>query len=206
MASLYALYQRIDQEKYILNENKDVQLLKITAHSLDTLYPESQHVRALSADARNLEMQFSNAEYSRLIDELEPSLPEISLPDPSGDTISLSALGSRAILVSFWASWHPGSIAHNIELKKIYKKYHTQGFEIYQVSMDNNKDEWTRAIEYDELTWINVSELSYPESYAAAVYNVSILPTTFLVTPDGDILGKNLSAGELDRRLAAMLN
>jgi len=206
MASLYALYQRIDSEKYILNDNKDVQLLKITAHSLDTLYPESQHVRALSADARKLEEQLTNAEYTRLIDELEPSFPEISLPDPGGDTISLSSVNSKAILLSFWASWNPASIAHNIELKKIYQQYHSKGFEIYQVSMDNDKDSWLRAIEYDELPWINVSELSYPESYAATVYNVSILPTTFLVTPDGEILGKNLSAGEMNRRLASMLN
>ncbi len=206
MAALYALYQRIDQEKYILNENKDVQLLKITAHTLDTLYPESQHVRALSADARKLEDRLTNAEYSRLIDQMEPSLPEISLPDPSGDTISLSSLDNKAILLSFWASWNAGSIAHNIELKKIYQQYHSKGFEIYQVSMDNDKELWMRAIEYDELPWINVSELSYPESYAAAVYNVSSLPTTFLVTPNGKILGRNLTKGELERSLAVMLN
>jgi thiol-disulfide isomerase/thioredoxin len=206
MASVYALYQKIDDQKYILNENRDVQLLKITAHSLDTLWPESQHVKALAADAINLETKLTNAEYTSLMDQLEHSLPEISLPDPGGDTISLSALNNKAILLSFWASWNPSSVALNIQLKNIYNQYHNKGFEIYQVSLDNNRDSWTRAIEYDELPWINVSELSYPRSYAAAVYNVTDLPTTFLLTPEGDILGKNLSVVELDRRLATVFN
>ena len=205
LAALYALYQRIDEETFILNQNKDVQLMKITAHALDTLFPESRHVKALSADAKKLELQLTGAEYSSLIDKLESSLPELSLPDTRGDTISLSSLGSKAILISFWASWNPLSVSHNLELKKIYEKYHTLGFEIYQVSMDNDKESWLRAVEYDELPWINVSELSYPESYAAAIYNVSSLPTTFLVTPDGEVLGRNLPAGEMDRRLATML-
>jgi peroxiredoxin len=205
LAALYALYQRIDEETYILNQNKDVQLMKITAHALDTLYPGSKHVKALSVDAKKLEMQLTGTQYSRLIDKLDSSLPELSLPDPRGDTISLSSLGNKAILVSFWASWNSQSVAHNLELKKIYERYHPLGFEIYQVSMDNDKESWLHAIDYDELPWINVSELSYPETYAAAIYNVSSLPTTFLVTPDGEVLGKNLTAGELDRKLAAML-
>jgi peroxiredoxin len=206
MASIYALYQKIDDDNFVLNENRDVQMIKITSQVLDTIYPTSEHVIALKHDAANLEEKLLSQQWQQVIASSESTLPEIRLPDPNGDTISLSSLKGKVILLSFWASWDQASVAHNIRLKGIYERYHPMGLEIYQVSFDNEKEAWQRAIQYDELPWINVSELSYPESSVAPVYNIKELPVVFVIDREGQIVGRNYNQVELDRTIQQQLN
>jgi peroxiredoxin len=206
MAAIYALYQRINGQDFILNENKDIQLLKITGQSLDTLYPGSKHVQALVADATKLELQVKGLGYFRLLDQMDGSIPDISLPDRNGDTVRLSSIPEKVVLISFWASWNQQSISHNLELKELYNKFHPKGFEIYQVSLDSKKEPWVNAIQYDEIPWINVSDLSYPRSYTASLYNITSLPATFLINRQGDVIGKNLTRIELDIKLKELLD
>jgi thiol-disulfide isomerase/thioredoxin len=206
MASIYAIYQELDNDTYVLYKNRDIQILKITGAALDTIYPESGHVKSLVANAANLERQIHALDIQRLINETESTLPEIALPDPDGDTILLSSLKGKVVLLSFWASWDKKSKDYNPQLIEIYKRYHRSGFEIYQVSLDNNRESWIQAVEYDELPWISVSDLSYPESLAAAIYNVTSLPMTYLINKKGDISGKNLSIDDINRRIGFLIN
>ncbi len=206
MASIYALYQKIDGNNFVLSDNRDIQLVKITGEALDTIWPGSEHVQALKRDAANLEESLLNQRWRQVVENVESSFPDIRLPDPNGDTIALSSLKGNVILLSFWASWDPASVSHNIPLKGIYDRYHSQGLEIYQVSFDSSRQEWVRAIEFDELPWINVSELSYPESSVAGLYNLDELPVVFLIDKKGNILGKNLNRIDLDRNIQRVLN
>jgi peroxiredoxin len=206
MASIYAIYQKLNDNTYVLYKNRDIQILKITGAALDTIYPESRHVRSLVADAANLEQQIHAADLKSLINEAESSLPGIALPDPSGDTILLSSLNGKVVLLSFWASWDQNSTDLNYHLSKLYKRYHSDGFEIYQVSLDFQKESWIKAIQYDELPWISVCGLDYPESKVAAIYNVTSLPTTYLISRKGDIAGKNLSVPDLERRISLLIH
>lgn len=206
MASIYAIYQKLDNDIYVLYKNRDIQILKITGAALDTIYPESGHVRSLVANAAYLEQQLRATDIQKLINETESSLPEIALPDPYGDTILLSSLKGKVVLLSFWASWDKKSTDYNPQLLEIYNSYHSSGFEIYQVSLDTKKETWMQTIEYDELPWISVSDLSYPESYVAAIYNITSLPTTYLINRHGDISGKNLSIADLNRRIGFLIN
>lgn len=206
MASIYALYQKIDENNFVLNENKDIQLVKITSAALDTIWPGSEHVQALKRDAANLEENLYNQRWRQVIETAENTFPDIRLPDPNGDTIALSSLRGKVILLSFWASWDQASVSQNLLLKVIYNTYHSRGLEIYQVSFDNEKEAWVNAIEYDELPWINVSELSYPESSVAPVYNLEELPAFFLIDRKGAIVGKNFNRIDLDRNIQRLLN
>ncbi len=112
----------------------------------------------------------------------------------------------KVILLSFWASWDQPSVSHNLPLKGIYETYHSRGLEIYQVSFDNEREAWVNAIQYDELPWINVSELSYPESRVAPIYNLEELPVVFLIDRKGKIVGKNFNRIDLDRTIQRLLN
>jgi len=206
MASIYALYQKIDDNNFVLNDNRDIQLVKITSQSLDTIWPGSEHVQALKRDAANLEENLYNARWKQVVETAENTFPDIRLPDPNGDTITLSSLRGKVILLSFWASWDQASVSHNLPLKGIYNTYHSRGLEIYQVSFDSEKEAWVNAIEYDELPWINVSELSYPESRVAAIYNLEELPVVFLIDRKGQIVGKNFNRIDLDRNIQRLLN
>ena len=206
MASVYAIYQKLDDKTFVLFKNRDIQIMKITGTALDTIYPESPHVRSLVANAASLENQIYSSGLRNLIQFAESGFPEIALPDPNGDTIRLSSLKGKVVLLSFWASWDKNSTNLNPSLVELYKRFNSRGFEIYQVSLDYNRESWLNAIEYDELSWINVSDLSYPQSLTAGVYNIQALPANFLINRSGDIVGKNLSINDLNANIPDLIS
>jgi hypothetical protein len=61
------------------------------------------------------------------------------------------------------------------------------------------------AIDFNEFKWYNVSELSFPESRAVLLYNVSSIPTNFLIDRDGNIVAKNLYGRTLETWLDNLL-
>ena len=102
------------------------------------------------------------------------------------------------MLIDFWASWCGPCRKENPNNVKLYNEMKAKGFEIYGVSLDKNKEDWTNAIMQDKLTWVHVSDLKYWSSEAAATYKVESIPATFLIDKDGKILAKNLRGEELN--------
>ena len=76
------------------------------------------------------------------------------------------------------------------------------GFEIFQVSLDQSKLSWERAIKEDGLPWINVSDLKFWDSDVVKLYGVETIPANFLLSRDGSIVTKNLKGDALDNRLS----
>ncbi len=201
LSSVYALYQRYDEQNLILGSESDLQYFKTVADSLEQIYPNSSLTKSLRADIQQREAAYQEAMHlNQLLDmaDEESGFLELSIPDREGVEISLSALRGKVIMVTFWASRSAESINALLQFQSTYKKYHSSGFEIYAVSLDNNKIDWISAIDFNEFEWINVSELSFPESRASLLYNVSALPTTFLINREGDIVAKNLFGRTLD--------
>jgi len=203
LASIVALYQKYDDVNYVLYKNKDIQYVKIVSESLAKKYPESEHVKTLIADKENLLERYnqvvSNSQMNDIVGEHGHviSVPEIYLPNTKGDSISLTKTKGKYILLSFWASWNKDCTKRNLVLKDVYKKYHSKGFEIYQVSLDTKIENWEKAIKFDQLPWINVIDLNGRMSYYAKIYNVRKLPTSFLINPSGEIAFVNPSKEQL---------
>ena len=201
LSSVYALYQKYNQENLVLNLESDLQYFKSVADSLESTYPNSSLTRSLRTDIDQRETAFrETAQLNTLLemaDEISGML-DLSIPDRDNHEIALSSLQGKVILVAFWASGNGESIQAMLQLQSTYKKYHKKGFEVYAISLDNNKINWMNAIDFNEFSWINVSELSFPESKAALLYNITILPTTFLINREGDILAKNLYGRTLE--------
>lgn len=128
--------------------------------------------------------------------------PEIALEDTEGNIAKLSSLKGKVVLIDFWASWCGPCRRENPNLKRVYDKYKSQGFEIFGVSLDNNKSGWLAAIQKDDLTWYHVSDLKGWGSSAAQLYGVRGIPKTFLLDRDGNILKVDMRAEELDLFLA----
>lgn len=128
--------------------------------------------------------------------------PEISLPTPSGETLALSSLKGKYVLLDFWASWCGPCRQENPNVVKTYAAYKDYGFEILGVSLDKDKNAWLKAIENDKLVWKHVSDLQYWNSVAAQAYGVNAIPMTFLVGPDGKIVAKGLRGPSLEKFLA----
>ncbi|MEN8203425.1 MAG: TlpA disulfide reductase family protein [Bacteroidota bacterium] len=202
LSSVYALYQKYNEENLILGSENDLQYFKTLADSLELAYPNSTLTQSLRADIRQKEARFNNAiQVNKLLemaDGKEAGMLDLSIPDRDGKEISLSALKGKVILVCFWASGSDASIQTLLQFKSTYKKYHDRDFEIYAISLDNNKISWMNAMDFNEFEWINVSELSFPESKASLYYNVTSIPSTFLINRDGDIVAKNLYGRNLE--------
>lgn len=202
MASIMVLYQKIDEENFVLYKNRDLQYIKIVSDALAKKYPNSPHVKALMADKDNLLKRYNQLITQKKIDELAKTkkvsgIPDITLPDPKGDSISLNSLKARYKLLCFWATWSQESIQQNIQLVDLYQQYHNKGFDIYMVSLDTKEDAWKKVIQFDQLPWINVIDINGRTSYFAKIYNVRELPTSYLINGDDDIVSVNPSQQEI---------
>ncbi len=208
-ASYYAVFQRYDDGTLVLNpyEKKDLNLFSTVATSLDVYYPESARSKQLKSFVLGIHKEKKmEAMQKQIASEATQSIPEIEEENIYGKKIKLSSLKGKLVLLSFWASWDEKSRSENKNLLKIYKKYKSKGFEIYQVSLDRSKILWEGAIESDKLPWINVSDLKFTDSYPARIYNVQQLPANYLISRDGEIIGKDLFGRILDEKLNDILN
>ncbi len=202
LSSIYALYQKYDDVTPILGSPSDLQYFKSVADSLNLLYPDNALTKSLLADIQRKEQEIENSfqmeELLRRADAETTGLLDLSIPDRNGSEIELSSLKGKVILVFFWASGNQASVEALLQLRPTYDRYHDHGFEVYAISLDNNKVQWMQSVDYNEFDWINVSELSYPDSRAQVFYNVTSLPATFLVNREGDIVAKNLYGRTLE--------
>ena len=131
--------------------------------------------------------------------------PEIEMKTPADKNLALSSLRGKYVLIDFWASWCGPCRKENPNVVRIYYKFKDKGFDIFSVSLDQEKDPWVKAIEKDGLTWNHVSDLQFWNSAAAAAYGVQGIPATFLLDKEGKIIAKNLRGEELERKLTEIL-
>ena len=128
--------------------------------------------------------------------------PEIAMKDPDGNIRKLSDLRGKVVMIDFWASWCRPCRMENPNVVKLYHRYHDKGFEIFSVSLDKNRNDWTNAIKNDGLVWENhVSDLNGWTSTGGAAYGITSVPSTVLVDREGRIIAKNLRGKELEFKL-----
>jgi len=207
LSSVYALYQKFDEEYYVLGEDTDLQYYKIVADSLESVYPDVSLVHSLREDVKKREALYEEKRQMDMLMSMaeETGMPNLSIPDREGNEISLSELKGKVVLVIFWASGNEESVRSLVQLQSVYDRYRDKGFEIYAISLDNDKIKWMNAIDYNEFNWINVSELSYPDSRADKLYNVQQLPAGYLVNREGEIVARDLYGRTLETWLDNLL-
>ena len=131
--------------------------------------------------------------------------PDFTLPDVDGNPVSLSSFRGKYVLVDFWAAWCPDCRKENPNIVAAWEKYKDKNFAVLGVSLDRKRDQWLAAIEKDNLTWTQVSDLKYWDSEAAVLYCIRWIPMSFLIDPEGKIVSIGLEGEELHNKLEELL-
>ncbi|NSW94640.1 MAG: redoxin domain-containing protein [Bacteroidales bacterium] len=201
MAALKALYQKIDDDTYVMYDTRDLQYMKIVADSLGRYYPESKHVKALGQDLKNELGRYYTLQLKQMTDTIPETRLDPELADISGKRIRLSSLRGKVVLLAFWSAASRDCIAENLQLKEFYKLYNKKGFEIYQINLDADESVWKNAVKFDELPWISTREDDPSNPKYANLFNVQSLPYNYLFDRNGNIIATNLHGRPLQIKL-----
>jgi peroxiredoxin len=202
LTSILAIYQKFNNGEYIV---QDLQTIKIAASALYSMYPTSEHAKALYNDTKSMIATTQNMKLQEFINSNGSNSPEIELPDPSGREIKLSSLRGKFVLIQFWSALDLNSRILNPVLKENYQKFNSRGFEIYQVSVDTSRQTWIQTIKADGLNWLNVGDMNGSQK-AVASYNIQSVPFNYLLDREGKIIARDLKGPALYKKLNEILN
>lgn len=127
--------------------------------------------------------------------------PDFQLNNLEGKPVDLKSYRGKYVLIDFWASWCGPCRQESPTLVRLYNAFKDKGFEILTVSIDTDANKWKNAVKKDGFTWQSVSELSGYSGASSALYNITAIPSSFLLDKDGKIVAKNLRGANLEKQL-----
>ena len=208
-AAYFALFQRVDGlllfDPY---DKQDYSAYGAVATWWDTYRHDADRTRQLVAITLNAlrdRRAQSNAEQTaQNIEVKEQNQIDIALPDVKGRTVKLSDQKGKVVLLDFTAYQADYSGPYNMQLAKLYEQFKDRGFEIYQVSLDADDNFW--KVTASNLPWITVRDKETVYSAAARSYNVTTLPTVYLIARDGSIVARGSEVKDVESQIGKLLN
>ncbi|PXY03235.1 hypothetical protein DF185_03895 [Marinifilum breve] len=127
--------------------------------------------------------------------------PEFSLKNCNGEEISLANYKGKYVLLDFWASWCGPCRAEIPNLKNIYKDAQPKGLEMISISVDENEKAWLKAVEQEQMPWVQVRDTKSVRDK----YVLPYIPMIFIIDPSGKIIDKKLHGEHLRKRVEEIL-
>ncbi len=206
-AAYFALFQQIDGLLFFdLYDRKDVKAYGAVATSYNHTYPESprsKHLYNLTLQSMKVLRAQRPVDYSN-VETKEISFLDIELPDVRGEVVKLSTVApGKVVLINFTAYQTEWSPALNMALGELYTKYHDQGLEIYQVSLDSDFHFWRNGA--SNLPWVTVHDPQSVYSQVAGLYNVKQLPALLILDRKGNLVKRVEDVKKLETDVKAVL-
>jgi len=173
--------------------------LNLTYKQVDTL------IGLVDSSMRNApERSYADITLKRIsVAETGKPFPPLILTDTSGNELAVSALKGKIVLIDVWSSWCVPCREQIPEIKKLYKKYNSKGLEIIGISMDDNKQNWLKAIQKDRQTWKAYCEFrNWRYNKFAIRFYVYAIPANYLIDENGILVGQDLSTEALNTWIA----
>lgn len=184
-----------------LNDRTDVKCYAAVATAWDGKYPDAERTRQIcNAAVRGMENTSKRVAEIDASKISETGIIEVALPDAGGNVRSLKGLKGKVVLLDFTKYGAPKSDARTRQMRELYNKYSAKGFEIYQVSLDEDIHFWKYASE--NLPWICVHET---DGSATSVYGVSTLPTYFIIDRDNEVVMRSDAVKNLEAEILKLL-
>lgn len=207
LSAVKALYQKINENTFVLYQQRDLQYLKLVSDSLSKYYPGISLTKSLKENLDNEINRMYVNRISKAAESLTPVNLDANLKNLNGIRVRLSELTKdNYVLLSFWSAESNECISNNLFLKQMYKLYNKEGFEIYQVNLDSDEALWKSSVKFDELPWISVREDDPSDPVTARMFNVTNLPANYLLDTNGEIIGKDLFGRSLKIKLGQIFD
>ena len=207
----FALFQTLGQW-LIFNprtEKEDIRAFAAVATSWDTYYPHAErgqnlhniaiegmkNQRIVAAQNQDIEVDASKVSEAGVLD--------IALTDNKGQMRHLTDLKGQVVLLDFHVFAMDESPARILMLRELYNKYHAQGFEVYQVSLDPDEHFWKQQTA--ALPWVSVRDADGVNSQRLMLYNVLSIPDFFLIDRGNNIVTRAANIKDLEAEIKKLL-
>ena len=209
--SYFALFQALGN--YLIfnpRTNKDdIKAFAAVATSWDTYYPHAErgqnlhniaiegmkNQRIVAAQNADIQVEASKVQEAGVLD--------IALIDNKGQERHLTDLKGQVVLLDFHIFALEDSPTRIIMLRELYNKYHAQGLEIYQVSLDNDEHFWKQQTA--ALPWINVRDGDGINSQRLMMYNIQAVPDFFVIDRGNNLVKRAAQIKDLEAEIKSLL-
>ena len=206
----FALFQTLGN-MLIFNprtDKEDVKVFAAVATSWDTYWPNAERGKNLHNIAiegmKTIRIREANSSQTIDASKIQTAgLIDIALRDNKGQLRHLTDLAGKVVLLDFHVFATEESPARILMLRELYNKYHAQGFEIYQVSLDPDEHFWKQQT--NALPWISVREEQQQASSTLTIYNVQAVPEFFLIDRGNNLVGRSQTIKDVDQSIKSLL-
>lgn len=206
----YALFQTLGNSLIFnpRNNKDDIKVFAAVATSWDTYYPKAMRGKNLHNIAIEgmKNTRIVEAQNNQKIDASKVTVSgviDIPLYDNKGQLRHLTDLKGKVVMLDFHVFATKESTQRIMALRSIYNKYHNKGFEIYQVSLDQDEHFW--KVNTAALPWISVRDADGMDSRYLSTYNIQNLPAFFLIDKNNSLVKRDSQIKDLDAEIKKLL-
>lgn len=124
-----------------------------------------------------------------MVEPFDPPRPadSFALPSPDGGLLRLSDLRGKIVFLNFWASWCPACREEMPGMERLYQEFKDRGLVIIAVDLQESRETVAAFMKQFGLTFPAALDR---DGSVSDRYRVRFIPTTYLVSREGTLLGR----------------